>query len=727
MPVLHSDLSTKRQTFFRILFEGLEGYICLARLTREKKFEQIFVHWPNEATNLESYIDSWVKDCDIYYCPMLFSEPKRIKENVILTPFVYSDLDDCPPSKLLVRPSITIATSKDRWQALWRINGALPEEVEDICKRIAYRHAEDGADVSGWDLTQLLRVPFTFNVKRETPTDPRQMIKIISANNDVYSKESFAPYPQTPQGEVEEYPFPSKDDLSQLSSDELLLKVKFQLPPYAFTLFHDVPEGTWSEDLWRLQMMLFEAGLSLEETYIVCTDAACNKYARDSKPPKYLWNEICRAYSRFIQLHARIVKPNEAKPLLTDEERKWAAEEITIVEEYIDWAKNLGDAAWQYHEAGAFVILSSLLAGLIRLPTSYGTLLPNLWFMILADTTLTRKTTAMDIAMDIVTDIDSDAVLATDGSIEGLFGSLSMRPGRPSVFLRDEFSGLLEAMTKKDYMAGMAETLTKLYDGKFQKRVLRKEIIEVKEPVLILFTGGIKTRIMSLLTTEHVSSGFMPRFVFISAESDISKLKPLGPPTEATLGRRDYIISRFAHIQAHYKKEQTFSINGKVQVAGPKKWDVSLTPDAWFRYNQFESAMLELGIESLQAAIITPSMDRLSKSGLKVACLIAACRKLEDEVVVEEQDIVKAFYFVEKWREYTLQLINGIGRSTNEREMEKVLHSITKAPGVTRAEVMQSYHLAAREAEMILLTLEQRGMITRNKFGRTEKLFPIKI
>jgi hypothetical protein len=197
------------------------------------------------------------------------------------------------------------------------------------------------------------------------------------------------------------------------------------------------------------------------------------------------------------------VKLTEA--LLTDEERSLAEKSSTIVEEYIDWAKDLGDAAWQYHQAGAFVILSSLLAGSVRLPTSYGTVVPNLWFMILADTTLTRKTTAMDVAMDVIQEIDSDAVLATDGSIEGLFTSLSMRPGRPSVFLRDEFSGLLESMSRKDYYAGMAETLTKLYDGKFQKRVLRKETIEVRDPVLIVFAGGIRERVLGLLTHEHVA------------------------------------------------------------------------------------------------------------------------------------------------------------------------------------------------------------------------------
>jgi len=86
--------------------------------------------------------------------------------------------------------------------------------------------------------------------------------------------------------------------------------------------------------------------------------------------------------------------------------------------------------------------------------------------MILGTTTVTRKTSSMDLAMELIMDVDDEIVLATDGSIEGLLTSLSTRPGRPSIFLRDEFSGLLDQMTKKDYLSGMAELLTKLYDCK---------------------------------------------------------------------------------------------------------------------------------------------------------------------------------------------------------------------------------------------------------------------
>lgn len=399
----------------------------------------------------------------------------------------------------------------------------------------------------------------------------------------------------------------------------------------------------------------------------------------------------------------------------------------TFVERYIEWATSLGDAAPQYHQAGAFVILSSLLAGSVKLPTSYGTVIPNLWFMILADTTLTRKSTSMDIAMDLAMEVDDDILMATDGSLEGMLSSLSVRPGRPSVFLRDEFSGLLEQMTKKDYMAGMPELLTKLYDGKMQKRILRKEVIEVRDPRLIFFAGGIKNKVTSLLNVEHVSSGFMPRFVFITAESDISKLKPIGPPTTQIMGNKDAILDELRDAVEYYNRMQTLHI-AKLKTSIEQKvvYEAKLTDEAWVRYNQLESGLLEIGLRSDKPEVMTPVGDRLAKSILKAALLIAAVRQRNDIIEVTCDDLLRAISYGDGWFTYVYELMEQVGKGRAEREIDRVFSAIQRAgaAGVTRSKLMQAYHLNAREATDMFKTLEERGLITRQKSGRTEIFLP---
>jgi len=708
------EIDKRRETFFHLIFGKQTGYLAIAHRSKNQLFENFF-HYPNELPEALEHINNFFLEFDVYFCSQLFGKKQRRKESVQDCPNLWSDLDTCPPEELLVEPSVLIESSPGRYQGLWVLDRAVvAEEAEDYSRRIAYRHAEAGADKSGWDLTQLLRVPYTLNHKYS----PAPTVTIAEANTKRYRIKDFAEYPQSEGFEHLEFPFP---DVAHLDHEGILKEHRKEINPRFWTLFYEVPTEDWSKALWQLELLLLESGLAKEEVFVVANQAACNKYRRDGRDERLLWREVCKAEAHTQSITAELLGIADADidfvPILTDAERKYVVDNPTIVEDYVTWASTLGDAAWQYHQVGAFTILSALLAGNVRLPTSYGIVLPNLWFLILADTTLTRKTTAMDIAMDLIIDIDTDAVLATDGSIEGLFQSLSMRPSRPSIFLRDEFSGLLEQMTKKDYYAGMAETLTKLYDGKYQKRVLRREVIEVRDPVLIIFAGGIKTRIMELLRYDHVASGFIPRFLFVSAESDITKLRPLGPPTERSIGARNELLDRLRSLYEHYNRTQELKIDGRVTQT-QVRFDASLTDDAWVRYNKFEADLVVQGLETDMKDLMTPTFDRLAKSGLKMATLLAAARTTSGDIVITEQDVVRAFYYIEQWGPHTIELIANIGKTQSEKQLERIYTSIMRKPGISRSVLMQNHHLSSRDANLIFETLEQRGLIREDRRGR---------
>lgn len=732
MDIIDGGLDTrkKRETFLRILFGDNTGYVCIAYANKAKKnFQEEFFFWPNEIDNILLLVNNQYTANNVWICPHLFTERKRKKEFVKVTPSAWADLDTCNPELLKVAPTVTVESSPGKWQAYWMFENPIDsDDAENISQRIAYAHAEDGADRSGWDLTQLLRFPFTYNFKYTTGLTP--VVNVVSANRKKYRISDFEEYPQVEGFQYLDIPIPAPTDL--VDGLDLLNKERLKISPTIWKLFQEEvdPRKSWSEPLWQLEMMLFEVGFDRAQVFSIVREAACNKYKKKGMSEHLLWKEVCRAEATHQRNTFSLTTRSDyvERPLLSDEEREMISKSSdTFIERYITWAKSLGDAAPQYHQAGAFIALSALLAGSVQLPTSFGTIKPNLWFMILADTTLTRKSTAMDIAMDLVMEVDDNVIMATDGSIEGLLTSLSTRTGQPSVFLRDEFSGLLEMITKKDYYAGMPEFLTKLYDGKMQKRILRKESIDVRDPCLLIFAGGIKNKITSLLSLEHVSSGFMPRFIFITAESDISKVKPLGPPTNWTDNNKTAILNELEDMYQFYQATTNMVIKGtKVAYEVKKKWDAELTPEAWIRYNQLEEQMLEAGMNSNHPEVMTPVGDRLSKSILKAAVLIAAAeQKREDgRVIVEMTHIVRAIGYGEQWRMYSREIIGNIGKSGQEKILDQIVEYINRHPGVTRSKVMQSYHLNSREASSILDTLDQRGVITRQRAGRGEVLYP---
>jgi hypothetical protein len=722
------DYSVNRETFFAMLFGKVSGIVCLAFLSsiNRKDYREEFFEYPSQLPLMLDAINKGKVGYNVYFCPQLLSARKRVKENVLTTPCAWADLDRCPPDIIQVGPSVAVESSPGRYQAYWVFDKPIdPDDAEDISRRIAYKHADDGADRSGWDLTQLLRVPYTYNYKYGADPANIPMVTTIEANRNLYRISDFEIYPQAAGYQYLDVPIP--DDVAEIDPDDLLQSYRRKINPLIWQLYTEEPEDDWSKPLWNLQMLLFETGMDRSQVFAVARAAKCNKYARDGRSEKLLWKEVCRAFAKNEANNNIFVPRDEDEPpLLTDAERdSLRGAKDGFVERYQHWARGVGDAAPQYHQAGAFMVLSALMCGSVRLPTSFGTLVPNLWFMILADTTLTRKTTAMDLAMDLVTELDPDIVMATDGSIEGLLSVLAIRPNKPSVFLRDEFSGLLEQMTKKDYMAGMPELLTKLYDGKMQKRLLRKETIEVQNPRLLIFAGGIKDKVTSLLTFEQVSSGFMPRFIFITAESDLTRVKPLGPPTNVDLTNRNAILDEMADLYKHYNASTTVHISKlNTDVEQSREWNAELTPDAWERYNLLESQMLQAGLASQRADVMTPTYDRLSKSILKAAVLLAASRTRNDIITVELEDMLRAILYGEEWKAFAKELIAQVGKGGNERQLDLILGAIVRQPGISRSTLMQRYHLTSRNTTEIFTTLEDRGLVVIQRQGKGQVLYP---
>lgn len=729
------------EEFFRFLFGEEEGYLCIVEISRNtqkvksnKKVKQHFYMYPQELPKVLELVEAMKAQVDLYFAPFLLTEPKRKKAFITDTPTAWADGDLCPIESLKLEPNVIVRSSKsedqEKFHFYWKFDELQPSDVgESISKRIAYTHEADGMDVSGWDLTQLLRIPNTYNHKY---TPPVQVSPALLTEGSVYAPEHFdSPYPEV-NGQVD-YVEVESIDLPDESARQLLSRYKNALSPRAIDLFVEVPLNNWSSPLYELQCTLFEAGLSKEEVFVIANEAACNKYARDNRPQAHLWKEIQKVYA---QVQAKQEAPPEddsdltesiERPpiLLTEEEVELVRKDRTFIEDYTDWAKGLGDAATQYHPVGAFVILSSLMSGTVRIPTSFGTLIPNLWFLILADTTLTRKSTAMDIAMDLLLEIDDDIMLATDGSIEGLMTAMGTRPGRPSIFLRDEVTGLIDSISKKEYMAGMMEMLTKMYDGRPMKRILRRETINVIDPRLIFFGGGIRNKMMDILDYQHISSGFLPRFIFVTAESDITKLKPIGPPTTEGQEEREALIEYLDKLYDKYNYKPVRSSSTSSKVSFPKHWPVQLTEEAWYLYNSFEVKLLDHAMKSIDPSIMTPMMDRLAKSGLKAAALLAASKLPEEKIVVEKIDILHAFYYIEQWVKHTIYIINNIGKSHDEKLIQKLFDTINGNPGILRSEIMRRNYMSARDAEQIFLTMEQRGLIRREKKGgRGERIYP---
>jgi hypothetical protein len=135
--------------------------------------------------------------------------------------------------------------------------------------------------------------------------------------------------------------------------------------------------------------------------------------------------------------------------------------------------------------------------------------------------------------------------------------------------------------------------------------------------------------------------------------------------------------------------------------------------------------MLSFAQDSHDPTLVTPMMDRLSKSGLKASMLLAASKIPENKIVVSEQDIIHAFSYIEQWSKHTIYIIRNMGTSADERKIQRVLGFIQANQGALRSKIMQGMYLNKRDADLIFGTLEERDAITRKNRGRKgERIFP---
>lgn len=244
--------------FFGAVFGDEAGYVFISTLDHVAKaagqrywFDRAFA-WPAQRDTILDFVRSEdARGCDVYFAVQLYGKPDARQKQLVRTcPSIWSDLDQAVPWKIEPEPSVILETSPGRYHGFWRAPAPLsPSEAEDLSRRIAYAHHGAGADLGGWDLTQVLRIPGTHNHKyNEMP-----LVRLLKCDPNPIPRAVLEHFPLAPGG-------PILDPWDDGARDESEPPV-----PLAFTdLFHwrqTDPEdrSSWAQ---RMVAILKEHGLS---------------------------------------------------------------------------------------------------------------------------------------------------------------------------------------------------------------------------------------------------------------------------------------------------------------------------------------------------------------------------------------------------------------------------------------------------------------------------------
>ena len=658
---------------------------------------QKFFSYPDELDDMVEYAKRFASE-DVYFSPIVFYEQRRIRENAKCVSVVYADADTCPPEKFLLTPSISVETSPNRWHCYWVLDREYdPTEIALMAKKIAYAHKEDGCDLSGWNPTKLLRIPNTTNRKYDAKYTVQArsngLIYTLSEIGEVYNDIKVDAVLEPSSEPVPEQNINVADIFKKIPNNPEIISLYLQEPPNGADL---------SRRLWKLELELFRAGLTAQEVFSVVRHAKCNKYHRPDRlkrldPDGDLWREVKRAEQTYAlegnsAFKVEAIAQEVEKPVdfLTAEERDIVAGCKTFINKYVDWASKKTDAAIQYQIASAFTVLSSAFSDTGHAVPKYGKMGLNLWFMILGETTRSRKSTSRQLMLRVVREYEKFAGyqidVGSDVTAEGLVKLLSSRDKQTSLFHRDEVQGMFKDFINKTYMATAAERFTELYDGHVPVVVRstggsmpgRGMQSERAETNFLMYLMGITSKTADVLTTEYFRSGFLARFIYVIADApDRSyETEAIQQADEVEVVRRDEEMDLM--IRSLYDSYLYWQKKG-----APFPRPIRLTDEALERFNKFKWEMGNYAEGHEQEESIEPSRQRLALSIWKCAVLLAMYDRSDE---VQLKHMLVAIHYSEDWFRNLVRMASAISASEWQREVDSLEDLIAQKGGRLRYE-----------------------------------------
>ena len=734
--------------FLTLIYGGLDGYAVIGTknaygdLDTERSFGL-----PRDL--LEGRIARYVDlraDQDVYCSVASFSQPRRSKDDSeAQTNVVWADADLAHPEVFRLKPSIVVSTSKDRYHLFWILNDPVDARTaQEMARRVANAHRDEGCDM-GWTMTKYLRVPGTVNLKYDHPWNVGG--RDTGGRYDISDFETAYP--------TEEFDNESVDDLDrQLPSkpepDEVI-NLENRIPVELRHLYTDIPtEGvSWSERAMRLWCDLFREGFEDYEVYAIALNAACNKYAprawgRKTQTGETIpqrnnwedvtWREVLKAKVRVEEEQAqpvpvvvdnRMTFTKERPRFVTDAERSFIAESpINFIQKYRTMGERFTGSAPIYHDQFATMILSGAFGDIGHINLPYMANRPlNLWGLILGESTSSRKSTALQLGLDVLQSMDQElsttTYIGSDITAEGLTKALQGRDGLVSLVSVDEVSGLFSSMSAKKYQMGLQERFTELYDGRVPK-ILRSSQDASMDDISTCFNfygAGVRTRVTDILSVEDYQSGFLMRFTWAvderkgyDAGSSAVKFQRNHPEMDyqsTAIGRQasvEELGTELALRRSHYLSEEFES--------GPY-YDFDF--EAEDRFNTWlESAhkyVAKSGLDFVHSAV-----ERLGTSVMKLACLLHLWSMPEREslTLVPITPLLITLKQAENWLYDMLLVASEVTSSVFEERLNDVERYLIEQSEHTTTEVQLRRKFAGlkpKEFDEALSSLEKQGRV----------------
>lgn len=366
-----------------------------------------------------------------------------------------------------------------------------------------------------------------------------------------------------------------------------------------------------------------------------------------------------------------------------------------FIDPYTETVSKWTDAPDAFHRGAALSIMGASLTGKTWLRPQACT--TNLWVVLLGRSEIDHKSTAMDIATDILTTVQPDIVAPDPGSYEALVSLLSghartdgTSPGQRLLYY-DEFQFLLDKFRAGSYSAPMLDLLNTLFSfRRHYVRQLMHKRFEINSAAVSILGGCTPHHIEKRQNEELWQGGLFSRLTFI--RGDKTRELPLYRPNPQEF---DELVERFATIAGLGSRELDFGNDGADQ-----------TYEAWAAMNMARQKTVD--------PLVMPMVGRLSLALLKMAAIREIDTKLGEAAHISEASLEWAMSIVEEIYSGVVTLPSEVA-FTPEMQKKRRIEALIEVAGGTigYSKLLRNSHLTAKELEIYLDTLAREGRIER--------------
>ena len=367
-----------------------------------------------------------------------------------------------------------------------------------------------------------------------------------------------------------------------------------------------------------------------------------------------------------------------------------------IVGDYVDLYLPTTDAPRQFHVFCALALMAALVGRRVWVRDGAQQLFCNLFVLLLAPSSLYRKSTCVGIAQELGRKLegrpdphqeparDAQVFLPQQFTPESLLDILKDQP--TGLLVIDEFRMFLDAL-RRDYNSGLREIFMTLYDCRGLHRKIRSQEVRVDDPALSMLTACATGWFTEAVKAGEIRSGFYPRLCMVPAWTKQRHMARGAAPDEDSkrLLLRKLAMLRAAEGEMRLSdvQEQTFG-----------DWVLA-------RQRTIEGSDFEAELASFYT--------RMERVCLKLAVLLELSTDA-DSRTISTTSLTDAIALT-TWLQDNLRRLfaEEFSWDRQHEQRKKCAQVIQANPGIGRRDLMRKLHVDARTFDGIADTLHQTG------------------